>query len=133
MTASTVPDHNLIHVSCPYLKHDGDAKYIIVGITDATSKNPREFMAYGFVSIDLYYHSDIFEEYQTILYKQNRSLRATCLGGGIVTVNNTSKTVKTYGTSGGYGSASIDLLRYVVAKAFDGYEPNVTITRYIRG
>lgn len=97
------------------------------------SKNPKSFAAYGFVSIDLHFHSDIFDEYQTILRKANKSLRATVLGGGIVTVDLPNKKVRTYGTSGGYGSTSIELLRYVVQEAFEGYEQDVTITKYIRG
>jgi hypothetical protein len=116
-----------------HLEHNGDAKYIIVGITDAGSENPQEFSSYGFVSIDLHFHSDIFDEYQIKLRKANKALRATVLGGGIVTVNQSEKSVRTYGTSGGYGSTSLALLRYVVSKAFEGYTQDVTITKYIRG
>lgn len=85
------------------------------------------------MSIDLGYHSDIFDEYEEVLHKSNRSLKATVLGGGIVTIDNGAKKVKTYGTSGGYGSTSLELLKYVVGEAFKGYEQDITITRYIRG
>lgn len=115
------------------LQHSGDAKYIIVGITDSKAENPRQFQSYAFVSIDLGYHSDIYDEYEEVLHETNRSLKATVLGGGIVTIDKTSKKVKTYGTSGGYGSTSLELLKYVVGEAFADYKQDVTITRYIRG
>lgn len=104
-----------------------------MGISDVSSENPKSFVSYGFVSIDLHFHSDIYDDYQIILRKMNKSLRATVLGGGIVTVDIPNKKVRTYGTSGGYGSTSIELLRYVVKNAFEGYEQDVTITKYIRG
>lgn len=104
-----------------------------MGISDVSSENPKSFVSYGFVSIDLHFHSDIYDDYQIILRKMNKSLRATVLGGGIVTVDIPNKKVRTYGTSGGYGSTSIELLQYVVKNAFEGYEQDVTITKYIRG
>lgn len=104
-----------------------------MGVTDNGAANKNEFVRYDFVSIDLGYHSEIFEDYQPVLSKKNRNHRGHVLGGGIVTVNTKEKTVKTYGTSGGYGSTSLELLKYVVGEAFKDYEQEVTITRYIRG
>lgn len=115
------------------MKHNGDAKYVVVGISDSKSGTPKAFVSYGFVTIDLAYHSEIFEVYAESLRRKSPTLRATVLGGGIVTINSGSKTVRTYGTSGGYGSTSLALLKYVVALAFPDYDQDVTITRYVRG
>lgn len=113
-------------------QHDTDAKYIIVAIYDVSSENPKAFVSYGFVSIDLDYHSDIYDRYQEILRASNRHLRATVLGGGIVKIDKNNKKIRTYGMSGGYGATSMELLQYVVTSGFKDFEHDITITRYIR-
>jgi len=54
-------------------------------------------------------------------------------GGGIITIDRGTKKLKTYGTSGGYGSPPMQVLRSVIETNFPGYDCDVTITSYIRG
>ncbi|GAM24590.1 hypothetical protein SAMD00019534_077650 [Acytostelium subglobosum LB1] len=101
---------------------------------------------YVLVSTALPYHSHIMSWYESHLeslakyFNQSSGgtlklrYKAKCLGGGIMTINHSQKTLKTYGTSYGYGAPDINTVREILNRTNQcNYLLDVTITDEIRG
>ena len=109
------------------ISHDGDEKYIIAKVVDHSTKQQKMFL----VSHPLKYHSMIAREFEETL---SRDETITVLGGGIMTIDKSAKTIKTYGQSGGYGPPKVDIVKRVLQNSpgLEEYELDITVTKYIR-
>lgn len=78
------------------ISHNGDEKYILARVTNGVSKTSDLII----VSYPHKYHRMIHDQFEQTL-GSNEIIQV--LGGGILTIDRTNKTIKTYGQSGGYG------------------------------
>uniref|UniRef100_A0A6B2LSR0 Uncharacterized protein n=1 Tax=Arcella intermedia TaxID=1963864 RepID=A0A6B2LSR0_9EUKA len=101
-----------------------DKKYIVVHL-----KQGRDLMV-SYASA--HYHSDAFFKFSQLNPKVEGEVR----GGGIVRIDPKTRTLRTYGTSGGYGDPDIDVVRRMMEEYaeshFPGWKLEVTVTGYIR-
>jgi hypothetical protein len=112
-------------------QHDGDEKYIIAQISPMSIDSKDKVKErYVLVSMKKKYHSDIAELYQERL---GDDADVYVMGGGILTIDRVKKTIKTYGTSGGYGKPNKALVEKILNAAFPDWKRDITITNYIRG
>ena len=105
------------------IEHQGDEKYIVGRV----SKDGNE--KYVLVSLPLEYHSGITRAYKQRLNGEYLEV----LGGGILEINPTEKTIRTYGMSGSYGQPDRDLVEKILRKNYKGYDLDVKVTNYVRG
>lgn len=94
------------------------------------------------------YHGDILAQYKETIsdrvdvegtnkYKKlsNNFINNLLTGGGIVRIDRTNKTLKTFGKSGGFGKPDQQVLEQVLQNTVgqQGYQLTITITDEIRG
>eukprot|EP01122_Echinamoeba_exundans_P017207 TRINITY_DN8999_c0_g1_i1.p1 TRINITY_DN8999_c0_g1~~TRINITY_DN8999_c0_g1_i1.p1 ORF type:complete len:144 (-),score=31.09 TRINITY_DN8999_c0_g1_i1:10-411(-) len=113
------------------IEHDNDEKYI-VGLISPMSIDSKDTVKerYVLVSMKKKYHADIAETYEMRL---GEDADLYVMGGGILTIDRVKKTIKTYGTSGGYGKPNKALVEKILKNAFPDWKLDITITNYIRG
>jgi hypothetical protein len=85
---------------------------------------------YVLVSMAKRYHSQIVSAFEVTKLGLGEDFEV--MGGGIMTISKARKTIKTYGTSGGFGAPNINLVRHILQKSFPDYSLDVTVTNYIR-
>jgi len=100
------------------IEHNSNCKYILAKVRTGQGTN------LAIVSKDLEWHADIASTYSRELKKQEQSLESV-LGGGRLEINNVEKTIKTYGHSGSYGKAPLDLVEKVLKENFPDYKLDI--------
>ncbi|EAL68870.1 hypothetical protein DDB_G0277367 [Dictyostelium discoideum AX4] len=123
------------------IDHIGDEKYVILELTpyvttDSEGK-PLKYLEkrYVLASTDTEaYHSGqkqwYVENTKELHKKKWRS--PECLGGGIMTIDQNNKSIKTFGTSYGYGDPPIEILKSILNTVYPNYNLDITITSEVR-
>jgi len=110
------------------ISHSSDNKYIIGRIKNSATKEKTLVL----VSTDRKYHSMIVGDFMETL---SPSESFHVLGGGILTIDKSAKTIRTYGQSGSYGPADQSVVETILRKSggFEDYTLDLTSSDYIRG
>lgn len=92
-------------------------KYIVV------EHEQDEYLVCG----PLQYHRDIYEDVCSWM-----NAYPTVLGGGLLEINDTLKTIHTYGKSGAYGKPDPKQVEDILKSTYPDYTLNVTVTDYVQ-
>merc|ERR1712130_328165 len=106
-----------------------DEKYIIAYVINQEGETEIHF-----ATMPLPYHNHIAADYKAMMIREGKSVQSVG-GGGLVTINPQDKSLKTYGSSGGYGPVDVDVVEKCLSEtiAKQGYQCVVTVTSEIRG
>ncbi|EFA79059.1 hypothetical protein PPL_08529 [Heterostelium album PN500] len=109
--------------------------------------NERCSPRYMFIALDQPYHIEIYEEFKDILKQQQRQLnqlstdnslnlkyKLSCLGGGIVKIDDDKQTLSCFGKSYQFGPPDIKLVKAILESTnISNYKLDIQITNEIRG
>jgi len=106
---------------------DGE-KYLVLEVTDDKTKA----QTFWIVSAALPYHSGIRRMFLEKYAKEHETVDSH--GGGILAVNKGQKTIRTFGSSGGYGPPNRAMVEEILKNSagLQGFKLDVTVTDYIR-
>ena len=102
------------------IRTNGTAKYIVAEI-------PGEDK-YVLMAQRLEYHRHIKQELSRTLNK-----RVYVRGGGILTIDRDAKTIRTFGKSGDYGKAPLNIVRDILEQEFADYALDLKATNEVWG
>ena len=103
------------------IRHGGDEKYIVVHTQEDGADH------YKLVSLPVEWHSEILDAIECEIDGP-----VEVMGGGILTIDTESKTIRTYGKSGSFGRSDRDLVEAILRKAYPGYRLDVKVTDLVR-
>jgi hypothetical protein len=102
-----------------------DEKYIIAEVTEPGCQKKV------LVSMPRDYHSEIARAYKASL--DGRVTAFQIKGGGIITVDKKTRTIKTYGMSGSFGKPDVQIVQSILQFAFPDYKVQAEVTDFVRG
>jgi hypothetical protein len=111
-----------------YIDHEEEEKYVLVDIATQNAKMKK----IAVVSKALPYHKEIVHAFESELRGRGEKL-SRVWGGGILKFKPGKKSIKTYGTSAGYGDPDRDMVEKVLRHCFPDWTIEVSVTEYIRG
>lgn len=95
------------------IEHNCCAKYVLASINNGET--------FVIVSMTLGYHKEIVNKYEEKLALENKKLDKI-LGGGMLSINSTSKKIRTFDMSAHYGPAPQELVEKVLKSTYPDYE-----------
>ncbi|KAF2074125.1 hypothetical protein CYY_004567 [Polysphondylium violaceum] len=121
------------------IDHQDDEKYVILRLTpyDTTTNSEAIEDRWVLASTETEaYHSDIKNWYCSNTADAHKNIwrSPVCMGGGIIKVDHENKTVKTWGTSGGYGDPPLEIVEQILKTVYEpqGYQLDIKITDEVR-